>query len=263
MARLLRSLPGKARHLGYTIDWRIADAAEFGVPQRRRRLLVIGSRVTSPSLPEPSHAATKRTDARVLSLYETPSPIYGRWPEADRDDPFHRARKHSELTQRRLACIPEGGGRRNLPDELVLDCHRDHEGHYDVYGRMWWDRVAPTLTSGCTNVSRGRFGHPDQDRALTLREAMLLQTFPPHAKLSGFVDNMALQVGNASPASWPSASPRRLSRWMARGSSSAIPPAADAELARQQRTREPRRPDISTRPDPALRSDVPPRRHRR
>jgi DNA (cytosine-5)-methyltransferase 1 len=117
--------------------------------------------------------------------------------EADPADPFHQARQHSDLTLRRLACIPEGGDRRNLPDDLVLDCHRDHEGHYDVYGRMWWDRVAPTLTSGCTNVTKGRFCHPSQDRALTLREGMLLQTFPPHARLKGFTDGMALQVGNA------------------------------------------------------------------
>ena len=65
---------------------------------------------------------------------------------------------------------------------------------------MWWDRVAPTLTSGCTNVTKGRFCHPGQDRALTLREAMLLQTFPPHARLKGFTDGMALQVGNAVPS---------------------------------------------------------------
>jgi DNA (cytosine-5)-methyltransferase 1 len=65
---------------------------------------------------------------------------------------------------------------------------------------MWWDRVAPTLTSGCTNVTKGRFCHPGHDRALTLREAMLLQTFPPHARLKGFTDGMALQVGNAVPS---------------------------------------------------------------
>jgi DNA (cytosine-5)-methyltransferase 1 len=76
----------------------------------------------------------------------------------------------------------------------------NHTGHYDIYGRMWWDRVAPTLTSGCTNITRGRFAHPQQDRAITLREAMLLQTFPPHARLTGGVETMAAQVGNAVPS---------------------------------------------------------------
>jgi DNA (cytosine-5)-methyltransferase 1 len=115
------------------IDWRIADAVEYGVPQRRRRVLVIGSRVTSPSLPEPTHAATE-TDGhkRFVTVRDTIShlrPVAS--SQTDPDDPFHRAQKHSELTQRRLACIPEGGGRADLPDELVLDCHRNHEGHYD------------------------------------------------------------------------------------------------------------------------------------
>jgi DNA (cytosine-5)-methyltransferase 1 len=188
--------------LGYTIEWRIADAAEYGVPQRRRRLLVVGSRVTAPCLPEPSHADG---EADGVKRFVTVRHAIGHLPrlaagEADPHDPFHRARQHSQITLRRLACIPEGGDRRNLPGELVLDCHRNHEGHYDVYGRMRWDRVAPTLTSGCTNVSKGRFCHPGQDRALTLREAMLLQTFPAHTRLRGFTDQMALQVGNAVPS---------------------------------------------------------------
>jgi DNA (cytosine-5)-methyltransferase 1 len=100
---------------------------------------------------------------------------------------------------RRLRAIPEGGARADLPEDLQLTCHKDHSGHYDIYGRMWWDRPAPTLTSGCTNVTRGRFAHPEQDRAITLREAMELQTFPRSAVLRGSLDEMALQVGNAVP----------------------------------------------------------------
>src|SRR5690606_22103434 len=107
---------------------------------------------------------------------------------------------HSKLALKRLAALTEGQSRIHLPDDLVLECHRNHDGHYDIYGRMWWDRVAPTLTSGCTNITRGRFAHPEQDRAITLREAMLLQTFRPDAKLCGGVEKMALQVGNAVPS---------------------------------------------------------------
>ena len=88
----------------------------------------------------------------------------------------------------------------NLPPELQLACHQGHPGHYDIYGRLRWDRVAPTLTSGCTNVTKGRFGHPEQDRAITLREALLLQGFPPGATVRGVnTDTMALQIGNAVP----------------------------------------------------------------
>lgn len=188
--------------LGYAIEYRIVDAAEYGVPQRRRRLLVVGSRVTEPSLPEPTYAEVEGDKRkRFVTVRDTISHLNRlNSGEADPDDPFHRARRHSDLTLRRLACVPEGGDRRSFLDELVLDCHRDHEGHYDVYGRMWWDQVAPTLTSGCTNVTRGRFCHPREDRALTLREAMLLQTFPPYARLTGTTDGMALQVGNAVPS---------------------------------------------------------------
>lgn len=188
--------------LGYKFDWRVIDAAEYGVPQRRKRVLVVGSRVTEPRLPDPTHS--ERGDGRKEPFVTVRDTISELTPltsgECDPDDKFHRARRHSELALRRLASIPEGGGRVDLPDELVLACHKEHNGHYDIYGRMWWDRVAPTLTSGCTNVTRGRFAHPDQDRAITLREAMLLQTFPPDASLCGGVEKMALQVGNAVPS---------------------------------------------------------------
>jgi DNA (cytosine-5)-methyltransferase 1 len=188
--------------LGYAITWRIIDAAEYGVPQRRRRLLVIGSRVTAPSLPKPAYGEIEADGIKkFVTVRDTISHLTElESGEADPDDPYHRARRHNDLTLQRLASVPEGGDRRSFPDELVLKCHQDHEGHYDVYGRMWWDRVSPTLTSGCTNVTRGRFCHPENNRALTLREAMLLQTFPPYAKLTGTTDGMALQVGNAVPS---------------------------------------------------------------
>jgi DNA (cytosine-5)-methyltransferase 1 len=188
--------------LGYTIAWRVVDAADYGVPQRRRRVLVIGSRTSVPSVPDPTHAPVETDDLRgyvtVRDALSHLPPV--RSGEVDPADPFHRSRNHSELTLQRLAAVPEGGGRADLPEHLVLRCHREHGGHFDVYGRMWWDRVAPTLTSGCTNVTKGRFGHPDQARALTAREAMLLQTFPHDARLSGGADSMALQVGNAIPS---------------------------------------------------------------
>lgn len=188
--------------LGYEFDWRVADAAEYGVPQRRRRVLVIGSRVTKARLPGVTHAEHEDDEHQAfVTVRDTISDLRPLASgEQDPEDEFHRARRHSDLALRRLAHVPEGGGRANLPEDLVLECHKNHNGHYDIYGRMWWDRIAPTLTSGCTNVTRGRFAHPEQNRAITLREAMLLQTFPPCAQLVGGVEKMALQVGNAVPS---------------------------------------------------------------
>lgn len=188
----------KLHALGYRLGWEILDAAEYGVPQRRRRVLVVGSRVAVPEIPEPTHGETRKPYVTVREAIERLRPLAA--GERDPEDEFHKARRHSEIAVRRLAHIPEGGARADLPDELVLDCHRNHDGHYDIYGRMWWDRVAPTLTSGCTNVTRGRFAHPEQNRAITLREAMLLQSFPADAELHGGVEAMALQVGNAVPS---------------------------------------------------------------
>lgn len=187
--------------LGYEHVWDVLDAADYGVPQRRRRLIVVASRVSQPVLPVPTHgdpaSSGRPAWLTVRTAIGSLAPLAS--GEVDPGDVYHRARRHSPLTLRRLRAIPAGGARIDLPEDLQLRCHKSHAGHYDVYGRMWWDRPSPTLTSGCTNVTRGRFAHPDQDRAITLREAMLLQTFPRTAVLRGSLDDMALQVGNAVP----------------------------------------------------------------
>jgi DNA (cytosine-5)-methyltransferase 1 len=187
--------------LGYCHEWAVLDAADFGVPQRRQRILVIASRVSEPVLPTATHghpaSAGRRGHVTVRSAIG--SLLYLATGETDPRDPYHRARRHSPLALKRLRAIPEGGARKDLPTDLQLECHKDHNGHYDIYGRMWWDRPAPTLTTGCTNVTRGRFAHPDQDRAITLREAMLLQSFPRDAVLHGSFEERAVQVGNAIP----------------------------------------------------------------
>jgi len=189
--------------LGYQLTSAVVDAADYGVPQHRNRVLVIGSRVTAARLPKVTHAADGGRGKRIAkhrtvrhAIADLNALVSG---EGDPRDPYHRARRHADIALRRLRLIPEGGGRDHLPDDLVLDCHRDHDGHHDIYGRMWWDRPSPTLTSGCTNVTRGRFAHPEQDRAITLREAMRLQTMPRRTQLAGRTDEMALQIGNAVP----------------------------------------------------------------
>ncbi len=187
--------------LGYRAAWAIVDAADFGVPQHRRRLVLLGSRVTTPPLlPEPTHGPPGSS----LAEYITVRTALGALPqlasgEQSAGDPMHRARAHSELVLERLRSLGPGASRCDLPRHLQLRCHRGHDGHKDAYGRMRWDRPAPTLTTGCTNVSRGRFAHPEQDRAITPREALLLQSFPRDVVLDGGVESVSGQIGNALP----------------------------------------------------------------
>lgn len=188
--------------LGYQATWTVLDAADYGVPQRRKRILVVASRVARPLLPEQTHF--ENPDDGRRRRHRTVRDSIGHCLELesgyyDPDDPYHKARTHSSIALRRLRAIPEGGGRDDLPPRLQLECHKGHNGHHDIYGRMSWDRPAPTLTSGCTNITKGRFAHPDQDRAITLREAMLLQSFPTKTELRGGYEEMALQIGNAIP----------------------------------------------------------------
>ncbi len=186
------------RELGYELTYAVVDAADYGVPQHRRRLLVMGSRVTRPRLPKRTHGP-----GRALAYRTVRDAIGHLEPLASGErsayDVLHFARRHRPVAIERLQHVPEGGGRADLPERLELKCHREHGGHYDIYGRMAWDRPAPTLTSGCTNVTRGRFAHPEQDRAISLREALLLQTFPAFAPLEGGIECASLQIGNAIP----------------------------------------------------------------
>lgn len=173
------------------------DAADYGVPQRRSRCLLMGS--SGGAVPRIPPAITPEGKRRTVydAIYGLRSLASG---ESDPTDPLHKARCHRKIALDRLKAISKNGGSRSeLPNHLVLDCHRNHKGHPDVYGRMKWNDVAPTLTTGCTDVTRGRFGHPQDDRAITPREAALLQTFPQKYQFSGTPQMIAEQIGNAVP----------------------------------------------------------------
>lgn len=176
--------------LGFSVSASVLDAANFGVPQRRSRSVIL---------------ATKST-RKIGIAKENPSvrDAFQDLPELDSGDPLHVcARKHSALVMERIKNIPkDGGSRSSLPPHLVLECHKKTNGYRDVYGRMSWDRPAPTITSGCTNPSKGRFLHPDENRAISLREAARLQTLPDHIKLEDCSSQgkKAQFIGNAFPS---------------------------------------------------------------
>ncbi|KXA92556.1 hypothetical protein AKJ64_02830, partial [candidate division MSBL1 archaeon SCGC-AAA259E17] len=112
----------------------------------------------------------------------------------------HEARKHQRKTIERFKHIPkDGGSRKDMPEELWLDCHKGVDGADSVYGRMWWDEPAPTLTTRCTSPSSGRFIHPEQHRGITIREAARIQTFPDDYVFPNNKKSASQLIGNAVP----------------------------------------------------------------
>lgn len=196
LARLIRQL----RAVDYSAKTYVLDAASFGVPQRRRRLIVVAVRDGRRSLPDslvdflPSwfEATGLRTAGEALELASRVD------PEEDR---LHRPRESSPDVSRRLRALPVGGTRFDLPDEHRLGCH-SRLGRRDAtasYGRVRADALAPTMTTRCTTPACGQFVHPTEPRALTLREAATIQTFPLDYHFSGGVGEVERQIGNAVP----------------------------------------------------------------
>ncbi|MDD2754460.1 MAG: DNA cytosine methyltransferase [Methanothrix sp.] len=157
------------KRLGYFSKCEILDAANFGVPQRRHRMVLLATKYGAPNFASP--------DTKRLTVKETISFLP---PAGESEDPLHNlAETRSSRILNLIKIIPkDGGSRKDIGAENQLDCHKKCNGFKDVYGRMSWNDVAPTITGGCVNPSKGRFLHPEYNRAITLREAALLQTFP-------------------------------------------------------------------------------------
>ncbi len=183
----------------HRIDYGIVSSADYGVPQTRRRLVLVASRLGPIDLPKPTHGpATDHPHTTVREWIGGLPPIEAGCGSPDLGS--HQAMRLSSLNLARIRATPEGGDRRNWPKRLWPECHRGgFDGHTDVYGRLRWDKPAPTLTTKCISYSNGRFGHPEQDRALSAREAALLQTFPSDFQFAGSLTSQAKQIGNAVP----------------------------------------------------------------
>lgn len=190
--------------LDYWVDWRIVKCEEYGVPQFRRRLVLLASRLGELNVPEGTLTTAGEWKTVRKTIAKLPPLKSG---EECGNDRLHVAPRLSDLNLKRIkATKHDGGNRHEWPDELVLECHKKKSGerYHSIYGRMWWDRPSPTMTTLCTGIGNGRFGHPKQDRSITLREAALLQSFPrgyefwPKNKVlnRGAVSRM---IGNAVP----------------------------------------------------------------
>lgn len=193
--QLLKSLSG------YKKWWQVVECSSIGVPQTRRRLVLLASRLGSEGL---ELSQDNIPLATVREIIGSLPPLQA--GERDLEDELHMACSLSPLNLSRIRASRPGGTWRDWPEELQASCHRKATGatYPSVYGRMEWDRPAPTITTQCFGYGNGRFGHPEQDRAISLREAAMLQTFPksyafaPPGTSIKF-NKMGRLIGNAVP----------------------------------------------------------------
>ena len=206
---ILDALLGKLSKLGYTCNWDILQVANYGVPQTRRRFVMLAGLGFHIDMPRPTHSQNALGDAsswRTLrDAIAEPTEVfpldkalaYGGFETVG----WNVVRRLGKANLARLERARPGRGRGDLPTELRPDCHRkDNTGFRNTYGRMQWDRPSSTITSGCLSPSKGRFGHPDELRTISLREAATLQTFPGNYRFVGSsIDRTCSIVGNALP----------------------------------------------------------------
>ena len=188
------SMLEELKEIGYSIDFKEINVKDFGIPQSRRRLVLIGALSHDVDFPFRMNTPVKTVRDAIESL---PKPT-------DSSDPMHRIHSnHTPYIQHIIELIPKNGGnRKNLPKKYWLECHKKANiGYSDVYGRMFCDRPSPTITGGCLSPSKGRFLHPTQNRSISVREASILQSFP----IDYYFDDkcpktiLAQMIGNAIP----------------------------------------------------------------
>ncbi|MDE2026886.1 MAG: DNA cytosine methyltransferase, partial [Patescibacteria group bacterium] len=171
----------RLKELGYTTTHGVVDVADYGVPQRRKRLVMLGTNRTDIRISFPSKTnQDPNLKDRYLPPWNTVRNVISDLSaisagETSLNDPLHHSPKLADINLQRMSHTPhDGGDRLSWPEELILECHKKVNGYKDIYGRMRWDTPSPTITAGCVMISKGRYGHPEQNRAMSLREAARL-----------------------------------------------------------------------------------------
>jgi DNA (cytosine-5)-methyltransferase 1 len=215
----------------YDFEAGVLNAADFGAAQARRRTILIGHHrdLPAPGLPQPTHVGRHVTVRGVLAdvspHVETTELPAGRWtvvgtrevPGAFATSELHVGRTYSELSMKRFRAIPENGNRFDIPEKLLSPCWVKHKaGSADVMGRLSWDKPSVTIRTEFFKPEKGRYLHPDEDRALTHLEAALIQGFPDSHRWVGSKTSIARQIGNAVPIPLGRAIAAHLSQAMTR-----------------------------------------------
>ena len=207
--RLYQKLKRTLQDEGYELTEGVLEVADYGVPQFRRRLVLLGGFGFSIQLPKPTHAKDGdgglkrwRTVKDAIGGMDKPvtlSAAKRQGPIEESD--WHIVRDLSPANKRRMAAARPGKSWATIPDELRPTCHQgDYKGFSNVYGRMEWNKPSPTITGGCTTFSKGRFGHPIARRTISVREAARLQTFPEDYRFDvPYMEHVCNVVGNALP----------------------------------------------------------------
>ena len=184
----------------YYVSYETVNAADYGVPQYRKRLILLASKYGEIKMISPTH---KNIPVAIkTAIGHLPKINAG---ETDKNDPLHTASDLSSLNLERIRHSKQGGTWKDWPEKLLPDCYKKQSGstYLSVYGRMCWDDVSPTITTQFLRYGTGRYGHPTQDRAISLREGAIIQSFPEDYKFTQSVKfsmtKIAKQIGNAVP----------------------------------------------------------------
>ncbi len=188
---------------GYFVWYDIVYAPDYGIPQKRKRLVLLASKKGEIKLLPPTHLPVNYVSVKeaIGDLDKIKS------GETSQNDFLHKASKLSEKNLKRIKQSKPGGSwKRDWDDDLKLECHKKEKGktYVSIYGRMKWDEPSPTMTTFCTGIGNGRFGHPEQDRAISLREASIFQSFPKDYKFVEKIEDLKItqlsrHIGNAVP----------------------------------------------------------------
>lgn len=173
---VFRDFVQQLKELDYYVDWKIVYCPDYGVPQKRKRLVLLASRLGEIQLIPPLYSKGKYKTVR-LAIGELPPISDG---EICKTDSLHRSSKLSKTNRERIGQSIPGGTWRDWDEKLKVSCHNKKSGltYPSVYGRMKWDEPSPTITTQFYGYGNGRFGHPEQNRAISLREGAILQSFP-------------------------------------------------------------------------------------